>query len=125
MQKINLKKHFFILILPVIWAVTFIVPYYDRAGGILEGVIGMALVGWLFEKLQVKPLSWFVLWIVFSIMVFLLPLLEYTTLEKVLCKSGSGIAYIAASLNFALYVSVIFAALAAIMILITKKYKFV
>jgi hypothetical protein len=121
----DMKKHFFVLILPVIWAVTFIVPYYGQVGGILEGVIGMALVGWLFEKLQVKPLKWFVLWIFFSIMVFILPLLEYTKLEKILCKSGSGIVYIAASLNFALYVSVIFAALAALIILITKKYKFV
>jgi len=153
-----MKKHFFILILPVIWAVVSLVSYYhpgDEYGiyaysniiGIWPffflpqlvkiqsvffalavaaiGTITIALICWGLDKLQTNRWCFFVLWLIFSIIIFVLSVMPYPTIAKALAKNGSWMAYIAGSINIALYPTIIFTVIGAVIMLIIKKYKVV
>jgi hypothetical protein len=89
------------------------------------GAAILILAGWGLDKLKTDRKIWFVLWMVFTAMIFVLSVMQYPTISKALSKNGSWTAYIAGSLNIALYVSVVLAAIAAFMVSIIKKYKFV
>jgi len=87
----------------------------------LAGGIIMALIGFGADKLQINRRLWLSLWLVLFILVFIFSVNSYPTLAKALSKNGSWTAYAASSLNIALYLSIIFAAVTRLIHLKIKK----
>ncbi|OHB52848.1 MAG: hypothetical protein A2Y12_01480 [Planctomycetes bacterium GWF2_42_9] len=87
----------------------------------LTGAIVMLLVGFSSDKLQINRRLWLILWLSFSILIFIAYMIQFTSIERALSKHGSWTAYIAFSLNIALYISIFFSAIIQLVSLKIKK----
>jgi hypothetical protein len=88
---------------------------------VFTGLPLLALVGFGVDKLQINRWLWLILWILFSAVIFLFGINQYPTIEKALSKNGSWTAYIACSLNIALYSSTVFSVITHLVSLKIKK----
>jgi len=73
----------------------------------VTGGLIMAAVGFALDKLQVSRWFWGISWPVISILLFVLMINQYSTLQKAFSKNGSWTAYIAGAMNCAIYLSVL------------------
>lgn len=73
----------------------------------VTGAIIMSLVGLGMSVLRTKIKLWVILYIVSTIIFFIVTLSSYPSMEKALSKNGSWWAYIFSSLNMGMYASVV------------------
>lgn len=73
----------------------------------LTGTIVMIIPALLLFKLKTRKLLWAALFALCAIGIFLFSITRYPSIEKALSKNGSWWAYIAASINIGLYLSII------------------
>jgi len=89
----------------------------------VTGAIIMSLVGLGMSVLRTKIKLWLILYIVASVIFFIVTLSSYPSIEKALSKNGSWWAYIFSSLNMGMYVSVVLCATTSGLAGIIKKKK--
>jgi len=74
---------------------------------IAAGVLPMAFLGFLLDRLPVSRRLWAALWISASVALFFRGVLLYPSLEKAVAKNGSISAYAFCAANLGMYVSVL------------------
>lgn len=95
-----------------VW-IGFLVPFGDvhslffplsitLAGGLVMGVVGL-----LMDLARLRKIVWGVLWVAAALLIFVLSVNAYPSIEKALSKNGSWWAYVFTSINIGLYVSIL------------------
>jgi hypothetical protein len=108
----------------------FIIPPFSMQSFItpvvtaLIGALVITLPALLLVKLRVNIKLWFVIFVICATLVFISSIKSYPTIEKALSKNGSWQAYIFASINIGIYLSILLAAISTIVIKLVKKRKF-
>lgn len=73
----------------------------------LTGAIVMAGTGYLMDRARIQKAMWASLFLVTAVVVFVMSIKSYPTIERALSKQGSWWAYIFSSLNVGLYVAIL------------------
>lgn len=89
----------------------------------LIGGLTMAIVGFGMDKLRVNLYLWGGTWAIISILLVIVTVNQYPTIQKALSKNGSWTAYITGSMNMGLYFSVIISVIFRTIVLVARQFK--
>jgi glucan phosphoethanolaminetransferase (alkaline phosphatase superfamily) len=78
---------------------------------VLTGVAVLAALGFVMDRLRISKRIWGTLFGLCFVIVLVLSILQYPSLDRAIRKNGSITAYIAASCNVGLYLSIVLASI--------------
>ena len=89
----------------------------------LIGGSAMVIVGFGMDRLRVNRWVWCGAWLIITILLFILAITPYPSIEKALSKNGSLTAYIAGSMNIGLYFSIVVSVIFKVILILIKRMK--
>jgi hypothetical protein len=73
----------------------------------LTGAIVMALIGFLMDQVRIRKAIWAILFVVAALVIFVISIKSYPSIERALSKNGSWWSYIFFSVNVGLYFGIL------------------